>query len=76
MQKSSDVDKFFALAEKYAGFSDLTAPLLNEMIDKIVVHKPEKIDGHKHVTIEVLFNYVGEINIPAQRSFVDEPITV
>jgi len=63
-QQIMDVDRFVALAEKYAGISELTAPVVNELIKKIVVHKPEKSYGYKHVTLEVFFNYTGKISIP------------
>lgn len=45
---------------------ELDAPLLNELVSKIVVHSPERIKGKKHVTIEVYFTYVGKIRIPLQ----------
>ena len=35
-------------------------PVAHELIEKIVVHSPEKISGKKHVTIEVYFTYVGK----------------
>ena len=31
-------DKFLALAKKYTDFSELTAPMINEFVEKIVVH--------------------------------------
>ena len=43
---------------------ELTAPIVNELISKIVVHSPEKRYSRKHVTIEVFFTYVGKIRIP------------
>ena len=66
-QQMADTDKFFALAEKYADISELTAPIVNELISKIVIHKPEKRYSRKHVTIEVFFTYVGQIHIPLYR---------
>ncbi len=39
-------------------------PPSNELIEKIVIHNPEKIGGRKHVTIEIYFIYVGKIRIP------------
>ena len=33
--------QFIEIAEKYTDFSVLTAPMLNEFIEKIVVHSPE-----------------------------------
>lgn len=47
---------------------ELDAATVNELIDRIVIHNPERIDGRKHVTIEVFFTYVGRIRIPLQKS--------
>lgn len=43
---------------------ELAAATVNELIEKIVIHSPERIGGKKHVTIEVYFAYVGRIRIP------------
>ena len=59
-----DMDKFFVLADRYANLTEFTAPIVNELISKIVVHSPEKRYSRKHVTIEVFFTYVGKIRIP------------
>ena len=67
-----DMDKFFALADKYADISELTAPMVNELISKIVIHKPEKRYSKKHVTIEVFFTYVGKIKIPLYSKVIDQ----
>ena len=67
VQKVVDIDKFLALAEKYAEISELTVPMVNELISKLVVHNPEKRYSRKHVIIEVFFTYVGKICIPLHR---------
>lgn len=46
---------------------ELDASTVNELIEKIVIHSPEKIGGKKHVTIEVYFTYVGKIRIPLAK---------
>ena len=38
-------EQFLSLAKKYTDFSELTTPMINEFIEKIIVHAPEKIDG-------------------------------
>lgn len=37
---------------------ELDVGAANELIEKIVIHNPEKIGGRKHVTIEIYFTYV------------------
>ena len=59
-----NIDRFLALAEKYAEISELTALMVNELMSKLVVHSPKKGYSRKHVTIEVSFTYVGKVRIP------------
>lgn len=63
----ADVGHFLELAEKYSDLQELDAATVNELIEKIVIHSPEKIGGKKHVTIEVYFTYVGTIRIPLYK---------
>ena len=45
---AEDTDRakqFLELAKKYTDFSELTTPMINEFVEKIIVHAPEKIDG-------------------------------
>lgn len=62
--KLVDVEHFLQLADKYADIQELHAAMLNELVQRIEVHNPVKIDGRKHVTIDIWFTYVGKIHIP------------
>lgn len=62
--QSADVGRFLQLADKYSDLQELDAATVNELIEKIVIHSPEKIGGKKHVKIEVYFTYMGKIRIP------------
>lgn len=66
-EQVADVGRFLQLAEKYSNLQELDAVTVNELIQKIVVHSPEKINGKKHVTIEIYFTYVGTIRIPLKK---------
>lgn len=63
----ADVGRFLQLADRYSDLQELDAATVNELIEKIVIHSPEKIGGKKHVTIEVYFTYVGKIRIPLSK---------
>ena len=63
----ADVGRFLQLADRYSDLQELDAATVNELIEKIVIHSPEKIGGKKHVTIEVYFTYVGKIRIPLAK---------
>lgn len=63
----ADVGRFLQLADRYSDLQELNAATVNELIEKIVIHSPEKIGGKKYVTIEVYFTYVGKIRIPLSK---------
>lgn len=63
----ADVGRFLQLADRYSDLQELNAATVNELIEKIVIHSPEKIGRKKHVTIEVCFTYVGKIHIPLSK---------
>ena len=59
------VKQFLALAKKYTDFSELTTPMINEFVDKIIVHAPEKIDGERVQEVEIYLNFIGRCELPA-----------
>ena len=61
-QNKSDFDSFAAIIRKYVGIKELTPAIINEFIKKIIVHAPEKVDGKRVQKVDIVFNFVGEIN--------------
>lgn len=59
------VDKFITLVKKYTDFTELTTPMLNEFIEKIVVHETEIFEDERKQKIEIYFNFIGAFDIPA-----------
>ena len=57
-------EKFIALAKKYADFSELTTMMINEFIDKIIVHAPERVDGDRVQEVEIYLNFIGHFDLP------------
>ena len=55
-----DADRFIALINKYENFDKLTIAMLNEFIEKILVHERDR-KGSQDTTqeIEIYFNFVG-----------------
>lgn len=62
-QNSADVGKWLALIRKYANPMELTAPLLNTLIEKIVVHEADKHeDGTREQKVEIYYRFIGNID--------------
>lgn len=64
-----DIDHFYDLVERYTSFEELTPQMLNEFVDKILVHRAEKIDGRRTQKVEVYLNFIGNIDFPK----IEEP---
>ncbi|MCM1061123.1 MAG: recombinase family protein [Eubacterium sp.] len=63
MQESDGAEKWLSLIRKYTELTELTAPLLNELIDKIVIHKAvDEEDGSRTQEIEIFYRFVGKID--------------
>lgn len=69
---AQNAEEFAELAKKYTDFSVLTAPMINEFIDKIIVHAPEKIDGERVQEVEIYFNFIGKIELPEEQFTPEE----
>ena len=60
------------LAKKYTDFSELTTPMINEFIEKIIVHAPEKMDGDRVQEIEIYLKFIGHFELPAPELTAEE----
>ena len=58
------VEHFLELAKKYTDFSELTPMMINEFIEKIIVHAPEKVDGDRVQEVEIYLNFIGRFELP------------
>lgn len=56
-----NAEAFTNLIEKYTNITELNARILNELIDKIVVHEKEIINGEKFQMVEIYYKFVGFI---------------
>ena len=56
-QKSSDVTAFVQAVQKYEHITELTPEIMHELINKIVVHAPDKSSGHRTQQIEIHFRF-------------------
>lgn len=74
-QYDEDTDRteeFLALVHKYTDITELTPVIINEFVDKILVHKAGKIDGERVMEIEIYLNFIGKVELPAQELTEEE----
>ena len=56
-QKSADVTAFIQVVQKYEHITELTPEIMHELIEKIVVHAPDKSSGHRTQEIEIHYRF-------------------
>jgi hypothetical protein len=59
--RSDAADKFTKVIDSYTDIKELNADILNELIDKIVVHHKEKLYGKTYQQVEIYYRFVGEL---------------
>ena len=57
--QADNVDKFIRQAKKYLHLEKLTPTILNDMVNAIYVHSPDKSSGHRVQDVEISYNYIG-----------------
>lgn len=56
--------QFISNVKKYTEITELTPEILNELIEKIIIHQTEKINGKKVQEIDIYYRGVGIISFP------------
>ncbi len=55
------LQKFIDKVKKITQPTELTAKLVHEFIDKIIVHAPRYLDGQRYQIIDIYYNGIGVI---------------
>ena len=71
-EDTARAEQFLLLAKKYTDVSELTTQMINEFIEKIIVHAPEKVDGDRVQEIEIYMNFIGRFELPAPELTAEE----
>ena len=64
-------DKFVELARKYIDITELTPAMLNEFVDKVIVHQADRSSGKRTQKVDIYLNYVGNLDVPLEVEEVD-----
>ena len=65
-------DKFIALVKKYTDFSELTTPMINEFVDKILVHEGIWENYERTQEVEIYLNFIGKFEMPKKEPTKEE----
>ena len=59
-----NADGFLQIVRKYENFEELSLEILQEFIDKIVVHHRENIHGEMVQNVEIHYKMIGHVKLP------------
>lgn len=65
-------DKFIELVKRYTDFSELTTPMLNEFVEKILVHEADYSSGERVQEVEIYLNFIGKFELPVKEPTEEE----
>ncbi|WP_449460775.1 DUF4368 domain-containing protein [Streptococcus suis] len=60
-ESAENIDKFMRTIRQHTKLENLTTQLVNELIDKIIVHQPIGRGKNRQVTIELHYRFIGEL---------------
>ena len=61
-EDSLNISKFMARISKYTELPELTVEIVNELIDKIVIHKPTCTKRNRIIQIDIYYNFIEKLN--------------
>ena len=73
-EKETDrAKKFIRLIERYDNFDELTPTIINEFVEKILVHERDrKVSQTANQKVEIYFNFIGNYEPPKEELFEEE----
>lgn len=69
VQDEEKLSKFLKVVKSYTGIEKLTPEILNSFIEKIYIGETEKYDGRKMQEVEIIYKFVGAMNLPQYNSY-------
>ena len=69
VQEEERISKFLKVIKSYTKIEELTPEILNSFIEKIYIGETEKYDGRKMQEVEIIYKFIGAINLPQYNSY-------
>lgn len=64
--KADGAERFLRLVRRYTEVEELTPEIVNEFIQRIEVHAPDKSSGHRQQRVDIIYNFLGLFEPPAE----------
>jgi hypothetical protein len=69
---TDNAEKFISIVRKYTDFTELSASMLNEYVEKVYVYEAEKINHRRKQKVEIHLNFIGKFNTPIEGEPAEE----
>ena len=63
-EQNLNIDRFLKIVRKYTEITELSAEIIRDFIEKIIVYKAEKVNGVRTQRIQIIYNCIGAIDFP------------
>ncbi|MCL2035046.1 MAG: recombinase family protein [Oscillospiraceae bacterium] len=64
-EDSLKTDRFIELVKRYTDFSELTTPMLNEFIEKLIIYEGVGRGKQRRQRVDIHLNFIGAFEVPA-----------
>ncbi|MDR1247151.1 MAG: DUF4368 domain-containing protein [Clostridiales Family XIII bacterium] len=66
-------DRFIELVRRYTEFDELSPSLLNEFVEKVIIHEGDKSSGKRVQKVDVYLNFIGKLDFNEPAMSPEEP---
>ena len=63
-EHSASTSHFMEIVHKFTRIDELTHEVVREFIEKVIIHKAEKVNGRRQMKIDIFYNGIGKVDIP------------
>lgn len=74
-EQEANAKQFLKLAKGYIEPDTLTPAMLHALVDKIIVHAPDKSTGHRRQQIDIYYNFVGKFDQSSETATRETAMT-
>ena len=72
---SEKTGSFLELVRRYTDFTELTTPMLNEFVDRVLIYQADKSSGERVQKVDIYLSFIGRFDIPvAERKLSQNEI--
>lgn len=69
VQDEEKLSKFLKVVKTYTEIQELTPEILNSFVERIYIGETERYNDRKMQEVEIIYKFVGAINLPQYNSY-------